>query len=62
MSWHGLVHGHPDTRHVRDGDDVMVVVIFVIVLMMLMIMLVHISSQLRSPRQVRQNIQNAVLK
>lgn len=34
----------------------MVVVIFVIVVMMRMIMLVHILSQLGSPRRVRQNI------
>ncbi len=60
MSLAWLVHGHPDTRHVRDGDDVHGRVIFVIVVMMLMIMLVHILQQLRSPRQVRQNIQNAV--
>ncbi len=61
MSLAWAVHGHPDTRHVRDGDDVHGRGIFVIVVMMLMIMLVHILQPVRSPRQVRQNIQNAVL-
>ncbi len=52
--------GHPDTRHVRDGDDVHGRGDLVIVVMMLMIMLVHILQPVASPRQVRQNIQNAV--
>ncbi len=51
---------HPDTRHVRDGDDVHGRGDLVIVVMMFMIMLVHILQPVALPRQVRQNIQNAV--